>query len=68
MKIKLITKKLIDIFLNTNTSPTGWEPSCWLRLQKRGEVWVQIAGIRLPPWRYKLITENIATYKEGNLK
>ena len=53
MLIKKINNKLVDVFLNINTQPTGFEPNCWLRLQKRGENWVQIAGIKLPSWQFK---------------
>lgn len=59
MKIKPINKNLIDVFLDMNTYPTGWEPSCWLRLQKRGTNWIQLGGIKLPSWKFKMITEEL---------
>ena len=56
MKLIPISKNMVDVFLNTNTSPTGFEPSCWIRLQKRGTQWVQIAGIKLASWKFKELT------------
>lgn len=55
MKIKHITKNLVDVFLDMDTHPTGFEPNCWLRLTKRGNSWVQTHGIRVPAWTYKKI-------------
>ena len=57
MKTKYINKKMVDLWLNMETHPTGFEPNCWLRLQKRNEHWVQIAGIKILPWKFKQITE-----------
>ena len=54
--IRKITPKLLDIFLN---SITGFEPAGWLRLQKRGLVWVQTAGAKVPGWKFKNIIESI---------
>jgi hypothetical protein len=59
MKIHFINKKLIDVFLDMNTYPTGYEENCWLRLQKRGEHWTQIAGINIPKWKFKMIMEEL---------
>jgi hypothetical protein len=59
MLVKHVTNKLIDIFLNGNTFPTGFEASQWLRLQKRGDNWVQIGGVRLPSWQFKKIVGEI---------
>jgi len=56
MKIIPLSPKMVDVFLNQDTSPTGYEESCWLRLQKRGEFWLQIAGIKLPSWKFKQLT------------
>jgi hypothetical protein len=55
MLIKKVTNKIIDVFLDLDTSPTGFEPTCWLRLQKRGDTWVQIQGVRLPSWQFKKV-------------
>jgi plasmid maintenance system antidote protein VapI len=54
--IRKISPKLLDIFLNTII---GFEPQGWLRLQKRGEQWVQTSGTKVPPWKFKNIIENI---------
>jgi type II secretory ATPase GspE/PulE/Tfp pilus assembly ATPase PilB-like protein len=59
MKTHYLTPKLVDIFLNMNTFPTGYEESCWLRLQQREKQWLQIKGIKVPPWKFKMITENL---------
>jgi len=59
MKTKYINKKLVDVFLDMNTQPTGFEPECWLRLQKRGTSWIQLGGIKIPSWRFKMITEEL---------
>jgi hypothetical protein len=54
--IRKISPKLLDIFLN---HVVGFEPQGWLRLQKRGLVWVQTAGAKIPSWKFKSIVENI---------
>lgn len=59
MKIKYINKNLVDVFLDMNIYPTGWEPSCWLRLQKRGNTWIQLGGIKLPSWKFKQLTKEL---------
>lgn len=59
MKPKYINKNLVDIFLDINVSHTGWEPSCWLRLQRKGTLWIQIAGITLPSWKFKKLIEEL---------
>ena len=59
MVIRPLNKKLIDVFLDMNTFPTGFEESCWLRLQLRGTTWLQVAGIKIPTWKFKQITESI---------
>lgn len=60
MHIKHVTKHLVDIFLDTdNPVPTGFEPSCWLRLAKRGNTWVQTGGIRVPSWQFKKIVGSL---------
>ena len=51
-----VTPKLVDVFINNKEQQqTGFEANCWLRLAKRGDSWVQLAGIRLPSWQYKKI-------------
>ena len=59
MKIIPLSPKMVDVFLNQDTSPTGYEESCWLRLQKRGELWLQIGGIKVPSWKFKQITTGL---------
>jgi len=60
MLVKKITNHLVDIFVDTtNPFPTGFEPNSWLRLQKRPHGWVQVAGVRLPAWQFKKITEQL---------
>lgn len=59
MKIHRVTAKIVDIFLNLNTYPTGYEESCWLRLQKKGTNWIQTNGIKIPSWKFKQITEEL---------
>ena len=59
MKTKYINKKLVDLFLDMNTQPTGFEPECWIRLQLRGGNWIQVDGIKIPSWKFKMITEEI---------
>lgn len=46
--VVLVTPKLVDVFLESKFSSTHW-----LRLAKRGNVWVQTAGVRLPAWQFK---------------
>jgi hypothetical protein len=60
--IRKISPKLLDIFLNETSSKSGivgFEPQGWLRLQKRGLVWVQTAGAKIPSWKFKFITEEL---------
>lgn len=59
MKTHFINPKLCDVFLDMNTFPTGYEESCWLRLQKRGNQWLQVKGIKIPSWKFKMITEEL---------
>ena len=59
MKTHFITPKLVDIFLDMETSPTGYEESCWLRLQKRGQQWIQLKGIKIPSYKFRMITEEL---------
>ena len=54
--VKPVTKKLLDVFLDIQTFPTGFEPDCWLRLQYREGRWVQVGGIRIPSWQFKKLT------------
>lgn len=61
MKIKYITKNLIDVFLDKQTFPTGFEASCWLRLQNRHNKWTQISGIKVQSWEFKKIIDSITT-------
>lgn len=53
MVVKKVNKHLVDVFVDLHTFPTGFEPSCWLRLAKRGNNWVQVDGIRLLSWQFK---------------
>lgn len=58
MKVFAITKNLVDVFLTPEKHhKTGYEKELWLRLQKRGEQWIQVAGVKIPSWKYKQITE-----------
>lgn len=59
MVIKKVNKHVVDVFLDINTLPTGFEPSCWLRLQNRQNRWVQIAGIKVLAWQFKKITDSL---------
>lgn len=60
MLVKQITHKLVDVFMDSpNPSPTGFEASSWLRLQKRPHGWVQVAGVRVPAYVFKQITESL---------
>lgn len=59
MLIKSVNKHVVDIFLNSNTRPTGFEPTRWMRLQNRQGHWVQVAGIKVPAWQFKKITESL---------
>ena len=66
MKIFKIRKGLYDIFLDYNTFPTGFEESCWLRLQlsygKPPITWKQLAGIKLPSYKFQEITKTLETF------
>lgn len=62
MYIKKVNPYTVDIFLNFDTHPTGFEPSCWLRLIKSHQKpaqWKQIAGIRLPSYKYQTVLKTL---------
>lgn len=60
MKTHQITNNLIDVFLTPEKyHTTGYDPSLWLRLQKRKGQWIQLSGIHIPSWKFKQITENL---------
>jgi len=60
MKIIKLNANTIDIFLDFDTVPTGFEPSCWLRLHRpKGGSYKQIAGVRLPSYRFQLILKQL---------
>jgi hypothetical protein len=50
---KFISKNLVDVFINGDSSPTGFEESSWIRLQKRGSTWNQIKGIKILGFVFK---------------
>jgi len=63
MYIKRVNSHTIDIFLDFDTQPTGFEPACWIRLTKTRQqpnTWKQIAGIRLPSYKYQAILKQLA--------
>lgn len=62
MKIHTINPNLIDIFLDFDTH-TGYDPECWLRLRKSkpDNKWKQIAGIKLPSYRYQNLLKTLET-------
>ncbi len=56
MCVKVVTRKLVDVFLNLpDPFPTGWEPEAHLRLQQRDGKWVQISGVKVASWQFKKI-------------
>ena len=60
MKKHYITKKLLDVFLDPEKRhTTGYAPDLWLRLQKQKNQWVQIAGVKVPSWKFKQILGDI---------
>ena len=60
MKVIKLNTNVIDVFMDYNTSPTGFEPSCWVRLHRqRGSEWKQVAGIRLPSHKFQLLLKDL---------
>jgi len=60
MKIIAINKNVLDVFMDFNTSPTGFEPSCWVRLHKPKDLgWKQVAGIRLPSKHFQMLLQEL---------
>jgi len=60
MKIIKVNANTIDVFMDFDTHPTGFEPSCWLRLHRpKGGAYKQIAGVRLPSHRFQLILKQL---------
>ena len=65
MKIKKITSHLVDVFVDNQNYPTGFEETNWLRLTKKGNKWVQTHGIKVPSWTFnKIVSEICKTYQE----
>jgi len=61
MKIYPVNKKIMDVFIDIDTQYTGFEPEAWLRVQKNGKNWIQIAGTKVPSWKFKMVTEKLNT-------
>jgi len=61
MKVIKVNNSTIDVFLDLNTSPTGFEQVCWLRLYKNKQTntWKQLAGIKLPSYKYQTILKGL---------
>lgn len=64
MKTIKVNNNTIDVFMDYHTFPTGFEPSCWLRLyrSKVQPYWKQIAGIKLPSYKYQALITEIQTF------
>lgn len=62
MKIHKINNNLIDVFIDKNTFPTGYEESCWIRLQKKLSNWIQIKGTKVPSWKFKQVLSEVETF------
>ena len=61
MKTIPLNKNVLDVFMDFDTQPTGFEPSCWVRLHKqRGtDSWKQVAGIRLPTHKFQAMLKEL---------
>lgn len=65
-KVCKVKNDLIDVFMDYSTSPTGFEENCWLRLHKNKQgQWKQIAGVKLPSYRYQAVVKNLSTTQKG---
>lgn len=61
MYILYVNKNLVDVFLDSNTGPTGFETSCWLRLHKNREGrWTQVNGIKVPGYKFSVIIKELS--------